>query len=54
KLSVTFFRRDELFTRLVTLGTTPKAKLKIVPVEQVSEAQKAFFKQWTGIDFPSI
>ena len=54
KLSMTFFRRDELFTRLLTLGTTPKVKLKIVPVEQVSEDQKAFFKQWTGIDFPSL
>jgi predicted metalloprotease with PDZ domain len=53
ELNVTFFRRDQLFTRLVTLGAIPKAKLKIVPVEQVSEEQKAFFKQWTGIDFPS-
>lgn len=53
EVSVTFFRRDELFTRKVVLGTIPKGTLKIVPVEQVSEDQKAFFKQWTGIDFPS-
>ena len=53
RLRITYFRRDELDTRLVVLGTTPKAKLKIVPVEQVSEEQKSFFKQWTGIDFPS-
>jgi predicted metalloprotease with PDZ domain len=53
RLRVTYFRRDELDTRMVVLGTTPKAKLKIVPLEQVSKNQKAFFKQWTGIDFPS-
>jgi predicted metalloprotease with PDZ domain len=42
ELNVTFFCRDQLFTRLVTLGDIPKAKLKIVPVEQVSDEQKAF------------
>lgn len=52
KLRITYFRRDELDTRMVVLGSTPKAKLKVVPVEQASENQKAFFKQWTGIDFP--
>jgi len=53
QLSVTFFRRDELHTRIVTLGTTAKDKLKILPLEQVSADQKAFFKHWTGIDFPN-
>lgn len=53
ELSLTYFRRDELDTRIVVLGATPKAKLKIIPLEKVSKNQKAFFKQWTGIDFPS-
>ncbi len=53
RLRVTYFRRDELDTRMIVLATIPKAKLKIMPLKQVSEHQKAFFKQWTGIDFPS-
>jgi len=53
RLSVTFFRRDELVTRMVTLGEKPKGKLKIVPMKEASDSQKAFFKQWTGLDFPS-
>jgi predicted metalloprotease with PDZ domain len=52
KIEITFFRRDELFTQSVHLGTIPKDKLKIVPIGQVSELQKKFFKQWTGLDFP--
>ena len=52
EVSVTFFRRDELFTRKIVLGSKPKGKLKIVPVKDVSEHQKSFFKQWTGVDFP--
>ena len=52
RLRVTYFRRDELDTRMVVLGAAPKAKLKIIPLEQVSKNQKAFFKQWTGIGFP--
>jgi predicted metalloprotease with PDZ domain len=53
EISVTFFRRDELSTRKLVLGSKPKSKLKIVPVKSVSKHQKAFFKQWTGLDFPN-
>ncbi|WP_114324727.1 PDZ domain-containing protein [Candidatus Colwellia aromaticivorans] len=53
QLRLTYFRRDELDTRRIVLGTIPEAKLKVIPLEQVSKNQKAFFKQWTGIDFPS-
>lgn len=53
RMSVTFFRRDELVTRMIILGEIPKNKLKIVPVENVSNEQKAFFKHWTGITFPN-
>ena len=53
RMSVTFFRRDELVTRMVILGEIPKSKLKVVPLEVVSDEQKAFFKHWTGIEFPN-
>ncbi len=53
RMSVTFFRRDELVTRMIILGEKPKNKLKIVPVKNASEQQQAFFKQWTGLSFPS-
>ncbi|MGL1959447.1 MAG: PDZ domain-containing protein [Colwellia sp.] len=48
----TFFRRDELMTKKIALGSIPKSKLTIVPLDNVSEQQKAFFKVWTGINFP--
>jgi predicted metalloprotease with PDZ domain len=53
RISVTFFRRDELVTRMITLGKKPKDKLKIVPMKNASKTQQAFFKQWTGLDFPN-
>jgi predicted metalloprotease with PDZ domain len=52
KVSITFFRRDELVTRTVMLGEQPKNKLKVVPLKDASKEQKAFFKYWTGISFP--
>jgi predicted metalloprotease with PDZ domain len=52
KVGVTFFRRDELVTRMITLGEIPKGKLKIVPLKGAGAKQKAFFKHWTGIAFP--
>ncbi len=53
RMSITFFRRDELVTRMIILGEKPKNKLKIVPIKNASKTQQAFFKQWTGIDFSS-
>jgi len=53
RMSVTFFRRDELVTRMIILGEIPKSKLKIVPLEEASDDQKAFFKYWTGLEFPA-
>jgi len=53
RMSVTFFRRDELVTRMIILGETPKSKLKVIPLEEASDEQKAFFKHWTGIAFPN-
>jgi predicted metalloprotease with PDZ domain len=52
RMSVTFFRRDELVTRMVILGEIPKSELKVVPLKEANEKQKEFFKHWTGIEFP--
>jgi len=54
KQSVTFtyFRRDKLKTSTIKLAEIAKNKLKIIPVANVSSEQKAFFKAWTGIEFP--
>lgn len=51
-MSVTFFRRDELITRIVILGEAPKGTLKIVPIKDATDDQKAFFKYWTGLELP--
>lgn len=52
EIRVTFFRRDELATSTIQLGKIPKGKLKVVPVLEASDEQKAFFKHWTGLEFP--
>jgi len=54
KQSVTFtyFRRDKLETVTLALTAIAKNKLKIIPMVKVSSEQKAFFKAWTGIEFP--
>jgi predicted metalloprotease with PDZ domain len=51
-INITFFRRDELMSKKVTLAATAKNKLTIVPLPNASRKQKAFFKEWTGLDFP--
>lgn len=53
RLSITFFRRDELVTRMIILAEMPASPLKIIAMPNATEAQQAFFKAWTGIDFPT-
>jgi predicted metalloprotease with PDZ domain len=53
-IDVTLFRRDELMTKKLTLVAIAKNKLTIVPISGASKQQKAFFKQWTGLDFPTM
>ena len=52
KVTFTFFRRDQLVTKSVKLGELPKGKLKVQPIADASEAQKAFYQAWTGLAFP--
>lgn len=49
----TFFRRDQLMTKTIKLGALPKGKLTVKAMKEASDEQKAFFKAWTGLDFPS-
>jgi len=51
-ITITYFRRDKLRTATVQLAEIPKNKLKIIPMAKANEKQKAFFKVWTGVDFP--
>ncbi len=51
-ISITLFRRDELVTHQITLGEMPKGKLKVVPLKEATDKQKAFFEYWTGVAFP--
>ncbi|WP_286262462.1 M61 family metallopeptidase [Thalassotalea atypica] len=52
KIALTFFRRDQLMTKDIVLASLPAEKLKVVTKNKASRAQKAFFKAWTGLDFP--
>ena len=49
----TFFRRDQLTNKTITVASMPTDKLKVIPLENANEQQKAFFKAWSGLDFPS-
>ena len=52
KVEISFFRRDELMTKTITLGQLPKGDLTVKPMKKASKKQKALFKAWTGLDFP--
>jgi predicted metalloprotease with PDZ domain len=51
-ITITYFRRDKLTTATLELAELSKNKLKIIPMVKASMEQKAFFKAWTGVDFP--
>ena len=51
-ITISYFRRDQLKTATVKLAATAKNKLKIIPMAKASTGQRAFFKAWTGVDFP--
>ena len=53
KVKVTYFRRDQIGERELTLGELPKGPSKIVPVAAPSEAQKALFQRWLLIPHPA-
>jgi len=51
-ITISYFRRDQLKTVTVKLAAMAKNKLKIIPMAKASTGQRAFFKAWTGVDFP--
>lgn len=51
-VTVTYFRRDQLAEKRLTLGSTPKTRPSVVPVEHPTAAQKALFQRWLLIPYP--
>ena len=52
KVNVSFFRRDQLMTKTLTLGWAPASPAKVVPVERPTAAQKALFSRWLLVPYP--
>ncbi len=52
EVAFAIFRRDQLMSKSITFSASPDGKLVIKPKTKASRAQKAFFKAWTGLDFP--
>ena len=52
RITVSFFRRDQLMTKALTLGSQPAAPAKIVPVERPTAAQRALFARWLLVPYP--
>ena len=50
KLSV--FNDDRLKEVNLRLTEKPKGDLTIIPMDEVTDAQKAFYKAWLGVDWP--
>ncbi len=48
-VKISFFRRDQLMTKKLTLADMPKGKLIIKVVDKPTKKQKALFKAWTGL-----
>jgi len=52
-VTLSLFRRDRLVEKTLTLANKKDKKPFVKPVKAPSDEQKAFFKAWLGIDFPS-
>ena len=51
-VTVSFFRRDQLLQKKLTLGGQPKDGAKVVTVAKPTAAQKALFQRWLLIPYP--
>lgn len=49
---VSFFRRDQLQEKKLTLASAPKNEPKVVPVDRPTAAQKALFQRWLLVPYP--
>ena len=52
KVVVTYFRRDQLGEKALTLGANPKTRPTVVRVDRPTRAQKALFQRWLLIPYP--
>jgi predicted metalloprotease with PDZ domain len=53
-LRLTVFRRDELVEVAVPLAAAPEDTLWLEPVDAPTEAQRAAFKDWCGLELPDV
>ena len=49
---VSYFRRDQLGEKRLTLGANPKDRPTVVPVEHPTPAQTALFQRWLLVPYP--
>lgn len=54
QLTVHYFRQDRLQSALLRLIDRSAEALKLIPVDQASEQQQAFFKAWSGLEWLSL
>ncbi len=52
-VTVSFFRRDQLMTRKMTLGSRPAGGVTVRPADNATPAQKALFARWLGVPYPA-
>jgi predicted metalloprotease with PDZ domain len=51
-VTVSYFRRDQLGEKTLTIGSNPKDRPAVVPVDHPTAAQTALFQRWLLIPFP--
>lgn len=51
-VTVSYFRRDQLMQKKLTLGSIPKNKAKVVKVARPTAAQKALYQRWLLAPYP--
>lgn len=51
-MTVSYFRRDQLGEKRLMLGSNPKDRPSVVPVEHPTPAQMALFQRWLLIPYP--
>ena len=51
-VNVTYFRRDQIGQKKLTLGSAPKDPAKVALVDNPTAAQKALFQRWLLIPYP--
>ncbi len=53
KISLSFFRNDELHRLPLKLAVRPSGKAVLETIENATDKQKALFKSWLGVGYPN-